>query len=438
MERAKKLWNLNFTILWQGQLISDFGNTAFGVALGFWVLASTTSAQYPAGNTALMGIIEACFALPAVFLGPMAGALADRFDRKRIIVMADLARGVLFSLMGLLLLFEVFPFWMIYPLAILAGTAGSFFSPAVNSALPDIVPTESLSKANSARSLSQTVTQLLGTSLGGMLFALLKAPALILFNGLTFLYASITQLFMRVPAHSANAARKNIFADILTGIKYTFGNRGIRTLVLTGMIINFLAVCGMTLMTPLFNSTEGFGVQWYGYVMGTLTAGMVAGMVIFSIVKIKPSQRASVFCLSVLVMVLAMAPIGLIRTVQWLLPLAFVAGLTNAVVNVLLQTIMQTTVAAENRGKVFGILGTVMGSLQPVAMAVSGVLALHLGIRPTMTVAFLLLVVAALPMLFDRHFKAFLNTNPIEEGERRSEDQPALPADIPVVEPAAD
>ena len=435
MNGIKRLWNRNFTILWQGQFISDFGNAAYSVALGFWVLATTTSEQFPHGNTALMGIIEACFALPAVVLGPLAGAFADRYNRKWIIVGADFVRGVLFALMGLLLVFKVFPFWLIFPLAILAGAAGSFFSPAMSSSVPDIVPTESLSKANSARSLSQTVTQLLGSSLGGTLYALFSAPVLILINGISFLYASITQLFIRIPSHTAAAVRKNIFADILVGIKYTFGNRGLRTLVITGMFINFLAVCGMTLLTPLFNSTEGFGVVWYGYVMAMMMLGMIAGMVIFSIVKVKPSQRAGIFCASILIMALSMVPIGLIHSVVWLLPLAFASGITNAVVNVLLQTIMQTTVAPENRGKVFGILGTVMGSLQPIAMAVSGALALAIGIPTTMTVAFSLLVLAVLPMLFDRNFKAFLNTDVTVGAAAPVELEAPVPAEPEVVMP---
>ena len=68
----RKLWNRNFAILWQGQLISDFGNAEFAVALGFWVLERTS------GNTVLMGIVEAAFAIPGVLLGPFAGTLARR------------------------------------------------------------------------------------------------------------------------------------------------------------------------------------------------------------------------------------------------------------------------------------------------------------------------------------------------------------------------
>lgn len=411
MDGKKRLWNKNFTILWQGQLISDFGNAAFSVALGFWVLEATRSAQYPAGNMALMGLILAFFAIPGVVLGPIAGAFADRHNRKLIIITADFVRGVLFALMGLTVYLHIFPFFMIYPLAILAGACGAFFGPAISSTIPDIVSVDNLSKANSARSFSSTLTQLLGNSLGGLLYSVLTAPVLILINGLSFLYASATQLFMKVPVRAAKADRKHIFHDILEGIKYTFGNRGIRTLVFTGMLINFFAVCGMTLMTPLFTSEPGFGVERYGYIMGTMMAGMIAGMLVFSIVKIKPSQRAGIFGLSMMLMVFSMVPVGIIKNVYWLFPLAFVSGITNAIVNVMLQTILQTTVAPENRGKVFGILGTVMGGLQPIAMAVSGVFGQLAGIRPAVTVCFSLLVLAALPLLFDRHFKAYINTD---------------------------
>jgi MFS transporter, DHA3 family, macrolide efflux protein len=404
MDKTKRLWNRNFAILWQGQLISDFGNAAFAVALGFWVLKVT-------GSAALMGLVEACFALPAVLLGPFAGVFADRYNRKWIIVLADFTRGVLFIIMGLTVLFNVFPFYMIFPLAILAGSFGAFFGPAISSSIPDIVSVDNLSKANSARSLSSTLTQLLGSSFGGLLYSLLTAPVLILINGLSFLYASVTQIFIKMPSRPKASDKKHIFHDIREGVAYTFGNRGIRTLVLTGMVINFFAVCGMTLLTPLFNNTPGLGVARYGYVMGTMMAGAVIGMLVLSMVKIKPTQRSTVFGLSMLAMVVAMVPIGLLRNIVWFFPLAFIAGITNAIVNVMLQTIMQTTVAAEHRGKVFGILGTVMGGLQPIAMAVSGVAGQLAGIQVAITVSFSLLVLAALPLLLDKHFKAFINTD---------------------------
>lgn len=426
MKPVKRLWNKNFSILWSGQLVSDFGNAAFSVALGFWVLEMTKTAAMPGGNTALMGLILACFALPNVLLGPVAGAFADRHDRKRIIVLTDCLRGVLFALFGVTVLLKVFPFYMIFPLAILEGSLASFFSPAMSSSIPDIVPTDDLTRANSARSFSSTLTQLMGNSLGGVLYAMLTAPVLILFNGLSFLFASFAQLFMAVPKHAASRERKHIFHDVMEGIRYTFSNRGIRTLVLTGMLINFFAVCGTTMLTPLFNSEPGFGKEMYGLAMGTLMAGAIVGMLVLSILKLKPSMRSSFFSVAMMVMVTAMVPFGLVRNVAWMFPLAFIAGLSNAIVNVLIQTVMQVTVPSENRGKVFGILGTVMGGLQPIAMAASGAIAQVVGLRPTIVGSFAIMVLAVLPLLFDRSFKRFINT----EVKPDVNEETAVPAEI--------
>ena len=99
----------------------------------------------------------------------------------------------------------------------------------------------------------------------------------------------------------------------------------------------------------------------------------------------------------------------------WMFPLAIISGITNAIVNTMLQTIMQTTVPRAYRGKVFGVLSTVMQSLQPIAMAISGIVASIVGLRPTIICAFSLLVFASLPVLLSRSMKSFINTDVKQE-----------------------
>jgi DHA3 family macrolide efflux protein-like MFS transporter len=411
MVAAKRLWNRNFSILWQGQLISDFGNVVFAVALGFWVLEMTRTRQMPTGNMALMGIVEACFALPGVLLGPLAGAYADRHSRKRTIVAADLARGILFTSMGATAIFNVFPFWTIYPLAVLSGACGAFFGPAISSSIPDIVPMEALTRANSARSLSSTATQLVGNSLGGLLYALLSAPVMILINGISFLYAACTQLFMAIPRISESGQRKPILHDMILGMQYAFGHRGIRALIIMNMVVGFFSTIIIMLLTPLFRNTPGFGVARFGYVMATMMAGGALGMLALSTIRIRPGQRAGLFCISQLIVGTAAIPFGIVSNVVWLFPLAFVVGVCNAIIGVVLQTVMQATIPRENRGKVFGILGTVSGALWPLGMASSGVIASLVGVRPTFVSACCMLLVSSLPILFSRHFREFMNTD---------------------------
>jgi MFS transporter, DHA3 family, macrolide efflux protein len=423
MAAIKRLWNRNFTILWQGQLISDFGNAAFAVMLSIWVLEKT------GGDTVAMSLVEACYMIPGVVLGPLAGAVADRLNRKWIIVASDFIRGVLYTLIGVLLAFNLFPFWLIYPLSAIVGVCGAFFGPAISSAVPDIVPTDSLSKANSARSFSMSLTQLLGNGLGGWLYVVITAPFLILIDGFSFLYAAATQLFMKIPLIRKTSEKKHIRQDMAEGVKYAFGNRGIRTVLFTGMFINFLAVIGITLMPALFQFTDGFGIEKYGYMMCAMMAGMVVGMLALSFIKIKAAQRSSIFGLSIFIMAVALVPFGLLWNVTWMYPLAFISGATNAIVNMLLQTIMQSTIPAENRGKVFGIMGTVMQSLQPLAIIASGFIAKFAGVRPTMVVSFSILVFAVLPLLVDKSFKKFINTDIAREIPESGE--PALSAEAP-------
>ena len=290
MNLQNNLWNKNFAILWHGQLLSEFGNVAFSVALGFWVLDRT------GGNAALMGIIEACFALPAVLLGPLAGAFADRHSRKWIIVLADFLRGILFAAMGAMLFFNAFPFWAIYPIAVLSGALGAFFAPALSSAIPDIVSREELSKANSLRSLSSSSAQLAGNSLGGLLYTLLGAPLMILVNGISFFYAAATQLFMRIPPVAKPRQKKHILHETADGLKFTFGNMGLRALVLMNVSIGFFSTILITLLKPLFNITPGFGPANFGYAIGAMMAGAILGMLAFSLIKVKPDWRSRLFC----------------------------------------------------------------------------------------------------------------------------------------------
>ena len=114
MGASGKLWNKDFAILWQGQLISDLGNGIFNAILGFWVLDIT-------GSELLMGTVMACLSIPRVLFGPFAGTFADRHSRKWIIVVADLVRGVMFAAVG-------------------GGGRGGGFSPPPPRGCPSVLP----------------------------------------------------------------------------------------------------------------------------------------------------------------------------------------------------------------------------------------------------------------------------------------------------------
>lgn len=413
MGKTERLWNRNFIILCQGQFISDLGNGIFNAVLSFWVLSIT-------GSKVMMGTILACLALPRVLLGAIAGTYADRHSKKWIIVAADAIRGLLFTGVGLwaLMLKDHFPAAVLYPAAVISGVCSAFFSPAITSALPDIVPTSQLTRANSLRTFSQSASAFVGYACGGILYAVLHgAPPLVFGYGICFIYAAITQLFMKIPMVRRETQNKHLFHDLWEGLKYTFHMKGIRTLITIGMFLNFFAMMGVTLLAPLFDEerAHGYGEALYGAVMATMMVGQLIGMLLVSTLKVKPKDRPKLFFLSVAVLIGGMIPVGLVRSAVMMFPLALLVGTAISIMTILIYTLLQTTVQPDSRGRVFGIVTTVFEGLNPVSMAVSGFVAELVGVRPTIVGAFTCAAIVMGFSVFNHNFRVFLKSEPLPE-----------------------
>jgi len=399
-----KLWNRDFSLLWQGQLVSDLGQAAFTVILGFWVLDVTDS-------TAIMGIILACFTLPRVLFGPFAGAFADRANKRLLIVFSDLLRGIFFVGMGALILTNNFPFWLIYPFALIISFFGAFFTPAINASVPEIVHKNNLSRANSARGISQTASNLVGNAFGGFLYSRISGPVFFVINGICFIYSAISEIFIRIPHVKRNKTIRNIVQDMTEGFKYAWNIKGIKILLGTGMFINFFVTMGVTLLQPLFKYTEGFGVERYGIAMGSLMLGAILGMLFLSVYRIKPERRFTFYKLATYMMIVCMLVAGFTKNFMVIVAMAFLAGFFNSFISVITQTVMQITVSKENRGKVFGIQATIYEGLSPLAMSLSGIVAHFAGVRPTIIGSFMLAALVVIPTLFNKTFGSFMNSD---------------------------
>ena len=195
LEPAPRLFNRNFVLLSQAQLVSQFGNQAFTIALTFWTAATTQSAT-------MTGLMLMAAVLPMVVLGPLTGTLADRLgSRLRIIVTCDLLSGTIVLLLALG--FVAGPVaWrpaVLFTAALLIGVCNAFFDPAVNALTPDLVPRDRIEAATAFRQSARQITALTAQGLGGMLFALVGPAGLFLLDGLSFLVAGATEMLVRPP-----------------------------------------------------------------------------------------------------------------------------------------------------------------------------------------------------------------------------------------------
>jgi MFS family permease len=362
-----KLWNLNFFLLWQGQFVSAVGDVIYEIALGFWVLAVT-------GSTGLMGILMAAATIPRVLIAPFAGVIVDRSNRKWLLVIMDSVRGAAIAFVAIAAYLGFLEVWMVFTAGIIIGIGASFFNPTIAAVVPDIVEREKLVQANSYFSMIRAGSGILGNSAGGFIYAFLGAPLMFLINGLSYLFSSLTELFLKVPKVDRGPVKSRFSADLREGLAFVWRNKGLRSLMTAAGVLNFFAYVGLVLLIPFFRSTAFLGAAKYGIAMAALMGGMIAGMGLTAAVRIPSNRRTFFFGVSTVCFVSLLALFPLLPSFPLMLAFLFIGGFTNAVVNVLLQSVVQMALPAAVRGKVMGLMETLTQGMTPLGMAAGGLL----------------------------------------------------------------
>jgi MFS family permease len=217
--------NRNFRHLWFGQLVSQLGDWFNSVAVYALLLDLTGGSA-----TAVAWMMVVQF-LPIAVIGPLAGIMVDRHDRRRIMIAADLARGVL--ILGLLLVRRPDQVWIAYVCMAAAVTATGFFEPARTATIPNITSREELMPANTLASASWSAMLAIGAALGGAVTAFVGRDAAFGFNSLSFFASAALIASTRIPAaHAAEAGRTiHRLADLNEGLRYVRSHRYVAALM---------------------------------------------------------------------------------------------------------------------------------------------------------------------------------------------------------------
>ncbi len=410
--QKKKLWNMNFFLLWQGQALSAFGDILYEVALGFWVLAVT-------GSTGLMGTLMASSTLPRVIISPFAGVWVDRSDRKRMLVVMDLIRGIAILFVGIAAYQGFIQIWMVFVAGVIMGICAAFFQPAIGSAIPDIVPKEKIVQANSAFALIGTGSSIIGLPAGGVMYTILGAPLMFTLNGISYLISSFTELFIKIPEVVHEKKEFHFWEDMKDGFKYVWKEKGLRLSMMVFAGMNFFAFCGIVLILPLFDRTDSLGPVKYGIAMAGLTGGMFAGFLLTSLFPIKAKNRFTIFYLCAVVGTPALALFPLYLYFPLMMGLFIFFGITNSILNAIIMAVIQLAVPSDKRGKVFSLIGTITGGLTPLGMAFGGILGEFLPLHLVISGAFFATWLLFLPLILLKDIREFINL----EGETSDKEE---------------
>lgn len=367
------MWNRNFVLLWQGLLVSQIGTQLFNLALLYWILERT-------GSATIMGLVLMAAALPGVLLGPFAGTLADNIDRKRLIVWADVTRGLV-GICFVLVLWYGAATWALPALfvsQIIFGLCAAIFLSAVNASVPELVPKANLQTANSVLQGTNALTSTVTFALGGFLYAIFGAAWLFLINAISYLlsattecFLSIRQVFPQEPMTRENVLRK-FRRETLEGIRYVWAHRGLR--VLLGMLglINFVLIPTSIALPILVRDFLHRGPEFLGIMGACQAIGSLAGFIVAGAVTLSPPHRPHVVLISMLLSALLISTLGVLTNPALVLLNVAAFGFLLPLINVNIVSLMQGATPPAIRGRVMGVMSTVVLGLIPFAQGLSG------------------------------------------------------------------
>lgn len=404
----KKLWNKDFILLWQGQLVSYLGDVIYSFALSFWVLEVT-------GSTALMGIVTAVSMAPRLILGPLAGVWVDKLDRKKIIVICDLIRGIILTYIGVAAFMGTLKIWMVFAAGISSSICSAFFGPAVTSVKPDLVDSEEIVRANSITSFSQAGSSALGSMAGGVIYAFAGAPYMFLFDGISYLISAFTEVFINVPKTQRKEKKLTFKEDFKEGFSFIWNLKAFRTTFVICSAVNFFANAAFVLMVPMFSQSAFLGVKRYGIAMAVASIGMMAGSVITGIVNVKPKYRYMAMAGSFLVESVICLFLPVVKSFWPIVVFAPISCGLNMVGNTVFDSVCMIIIPEDKRGKVFSLIQTFSMGLTPIGIAVGGVLGQVIPVRMAMFILLLITLIISAGFLVIRPIKTLFNYDPEKE-----------------------
>lgn len=402
----KKLWNKDFILMLQGNMVSTLGDVLYSVAIGYWVFEKT-------GSSALMGIMSSISMFVVMFVTPFSGTIVDKLDRKGVIVGMDVARGVLMLGIGILAYMEQLNIGIVLVAAFLAAMCSVFFNPAVSTLFIDIIPHDDMVRGQSVQSGVASFVNLVGKALSGALVAFLGVPLIIVMNGISYLISAFSEMFVHVPKTIQQGTKvtiQGILTDFKTAIQEIFNNRFLKLFIPCAIILNLLAAGPMTLMLP-FVLDKGMSVDMYGYLMSIETCASLICVSFLGIIKLKPKTRyfglAFGFISSCFFYILAYISSDFINIALWM----FLGGFMNTLGNAIFNASFVLALPDENRGAILGFLSASSTGGMALSAVIFGILC---DIFPIAAVFVVGNVISILPMIYmcmHRDTKEFVLTH---------------------------
>ncbi len=381
----------NFAIYLGGQAISLIGTWLQATAQG-WVVWELS------GSEAALGIVAAFAALPLLFLGPFTGAIADRFDRRRLLIATQATAMLLAFILAFLVQTKMVQLWHVYVLALVLGVVGALDFPAQQAFLGDLSGMQLVRKAVNLNAMILQVSRILGPAFAGLIINAVGTATAFWLNGLSFLAVIASLLLVRsqqVRSHSKN----NPLQDFGVALNFLRTQPRLQDILALVVFVTFFGLSVLNIMPAVASHTLGGDAQTLGLLLAASGAGALIS-VIFVLPYVQAARRTG------LVLASAVIWMGI-----WILVFSQMRSLSFAMATILLYSIGAPAVIATSlglsqmmapqdmRARMVSLFVMVSFGLQPVSSLYVGYMAEWLGVPATIFLNGIMLVLGGASML---------------------------------------
>jgi len=381
-EAADRRWAAPFFTIWTGQALSLLGSRMGGFALVWWLTLAS------GGSATTLATASVVAQLPHVLLGPIVGALVDRWPRKRVMIAADSLVAGVSAVLAVLAWLDLLQVWHIYVIMFVRALGGVFHYAAMQASTSLMVPKKQLSRVSGMNQALQGALTIITPPLGALAMSVMPLGTIMAIDVATAFFAVVPLFFVTVPNPEVQPTEATahpvvtLLRDVREGFRFIWGWTGLLIVLLTATLLNGTINPGFALMPILVSKTFGKGALELGWMEMAWGIGLILGGVLLGVWG-GFKRKIYTSLVGLVVAGIFFATLGLVPPSAFGLAVAsvFLAGFMNPLVNGPFMAIIQDVVPPELQGRVFSVIGSVAGAAAPIGMAISGPVADRWGVQ---------------------------------------------------------
>lgn len=373
----KHNWKLKFFTIWAGQAVSLITSAILQMAIIFYLTEKT-------GSALVLSMASLAGFLPYAILGPAIGVLVDRYDRKKIMIAADLIIAAAGAMLAVVALYMDLAVWMVMAVLFIRSVGTAFHSPALNAVTPLLAPEDQLTKCAGYSQSVQSISYIVSPALAALLYSVWELNAIIALDVLGAVIASITVAVVNIPklSRQAQLEQPDFIREMKEGFVVLKQDKGLFALLVLGTLYTFVympinALFPLMSMEHFKGTAVHISISEIAFASGMLIGGLLLGR-LGSLDKRVLMITGSFFLMGASLALSGLLPPGgfsvfVICCVLMGLSAPFYSGVQTA--------LFQERIKPQYLGRVFSLIGSIMSFAMPLGLILSGIFADKVGVN---------------------------------------------------------